>query len=69
MGWKAAGLDVVVSLLEPDEISELGLRREAELCRAQGIAFISFPIADRGLPKSHKWPVLSPTAAPPAARP
>jgi protein-tyrosine phosphatase len=52
-GWKSAGLDVVVSLFEPDEISELGLRREAELCRAQGIEFISFPIADRGLPKSH----------------
>jgi hypothetical protein len=27
--WKAAGIDVVVSLLERDEVVELGLQREA----------------------------------------
>ena len=32
--------DMVVSLLERDEVSELGLQREAELCRASGIEFI-----------------------------
>jgi len=50
--WKESGIDVVVSLLEHDEISELRLRREAELCRSNGIDFISFPIPDRGLPES-----------------
>jgi hypothetical protein len=47
--WKASGLDMVVSLLERDEVSELGLQREAELCRSSGIEFLSFPIPDRGV--------------------
>ena len=50
--WKASGLNLVVSLLERDEVSELGLQREAELCRANGIEFLSFPIPDRGVPKN-----------------
>src|SRR5882757_644217 len=50
--WKASGLDMVVSLLERDEVSELGLQREAELCRASGIEFLSFPIPDRGVPEN-----------------
>ena len=41
-----------VSLLERDEVSELGLQREAELCRASGIEFLSFPIPDRGVPEN-----------------
>jgi protein-tyrosine phosphatase len=49
--WKASGLDMVVSLLERDEVSELGLQREAELCRSSGIEFVSFPIPDRGVPE------------------
>jgi protein-tyrosine phosphatase len=49
--WKACGLDMVVSLLEREEVSELGLQREAELCRASGIEFVSFPIPDRGVPE------------------
>lgn len=49
--WKAAGLDLIVSLLESSEISELGLGREADLCRSRGIDFISFPIPDRGVPQ------------------
>jgi protein-tyrosine phosphatase len=52
--WKASGLQVIVSLLEADEVSELGLQREADLCRASGIEFISFPIPDRGVPKSRE---------------
>jgi len=48
--WKTAGVDLVISLLEREEVSELGLQREAELCRACGIEFISFPIPDRGVP-------------------
>lgn len=51
-GWLASGVDVVVSLLEPEEVSELGLQREAALCRAAGLAFVTFPIADRAVPGS-----------------
>lgn len=51
-GWQMAGIDIVVSLLEPDEIAELGLSREAALCQDRDITFVSFPIPDRGLPAS-----------------
>jgi protein-tyrosine phosphatase len=50
-GWKASGLDMIISLLELEEVSDLGLRREAALCRASGIEFLSFPIPDRGVPE------------------
>lgn len=49
--WKRSGVDVVVSLLEAQEVEELALREEAMLCRERGIAFRSFPIADRGVPE------------------
>jgi protein-tyrosine phosphatase len=52
--WRQEGLDVVVSLLQPAEISELGLAEEADTCRAAGLVFISFPIPDRGVPLSGK---------------
>jgi protein-tyrosine phosphatase len=52
--WKSSGIDVVVSLLEREEVSELGLQREAELCRSNGIDFVSFPIPDRGVPESRQ---------------
>ena len=51
-GWRAAGIDIVVSLLEPAEIAELGLEPESGLCREYGIELISFPIRDRGVPPS-----------------
>src|SRR5882762_8177135 len=41
---------VVVSLLEPAEVAELGLREEGELCGAKGMEFIGFPIPDRKVP-------------------
>jgi len=49
--WARSGIETVISLLEPEEVTELGLQREAGLCEAQGIAFLSFPIRDRGLPE------------------
>jgi protein-tyrosine phosphatase len=52
--WKGSGIDVIVSLLEQEEVSELGLQREAEFCRANGIDFVSFPIPDRGVPESRQ---------------
>jgi len=48
--WKSAGVDQVVSLLEREEVSELGLQAEPDACRGRGIAFLSFPIPDRGVP-------------------
>jgi protein-tyrosine phosphatase len=53
-GWRAEGIDVVVSLLEPDEVAELALRDVPVLCRGAGIEHVSFPIADRGVPASMK---------------
>jgi len=50
--WRRSGVDAVVSLLTPDEVADLGLAEEAELCRANGIQFISFPITDRDVPSS-----------------
>jgi protein-tyrosine phosphatase len=43
-------VDVVVSLLTCDEEAELQLAEEPHLCRAAGLRFISFPIADRQTP-------------------
>ncbi len=50
--WKEAGIDTVVSLLDREEIAELGLNRAAEFCGAKNIEFVSFPIPDRGVPES-----------------
>jgi protein-tyrosine phosphatase len=50
--WRAAGVTMVASLLEPGEQRALGLRDEAALCRAHGIEFASCPIADGGVPAS-----------------
>jgi len=52
MGWLADGVDLVISLLEPEEVADLELQRESELCRESGIEFISFPVPDRGVPAS-----------------
>jgi protein-tyrosine phosphatase len=49
---KQAGVDVLVSMLQPAEAAELGLSAEAELCAAGGIEFRSFPIPDRETPPS-----------------
>jgi protein-tyrosine phosphatase len=51
-GWQRAGIDTVVSLLEPHEVQELALKDEASLCAELGIEFLAFPIADRGTPRS-----------------
>lgn len=51
-GWRAAGLDVVVSTLTSDENAELDLHEEVAACTAMGITFIPFPIEDRSVPDS-----------------
>lgn len=48
--WRRAGIDVVVSLLEPAEVAELGLAEEATVCQSVGLGLLSFPIRDRGVP-------------------
>jgi protein-tyrosine phosphatase len=54
--WKRAGIDAVLSLLTPDEEKDLDLSDEAGEARMQEMAFDSFPIPDRQIPKSEaKW--------------
>jgi len=51
-GWRDAGLDAVVSLLENDEAAQLGLDDEHDIAESKGLQFFSFPIPDRGVPAS-----------------
>lgn len=46
-------VDVLVSLLERDEIYELKLDNEEQLCRTKNITYINFPIGDRNIPKQN----------------
>jgi protein-tyrosine phosphatase len=50
--WKAAGINLVLSLLQDYEVTELGLLAESTECATQGIEYRSFPINDRGTPES-----------------
>jgi protein-tyrosine phosphatase len=52
--WRLEGIDCVVSLLEPWEVTELGLQRDPALCREHGMEFASLPIPDRGVPQSSR---------------
>ena len=51
---KASDVDAVVSLLEREEVKELDITAERILCEANGISFLSFPIADRNVPPSKR---------------
>jgi protein-tyrosine phosphatase len=54
--WKRAGINSVLSLLTPDEATDLDIRDEANEIRMQGMEFTSFPIPDRQIPKPEvKW--------------
>jgi protein tyrosine phosphatase (PTP) superfamily phosphohydrolase (DUF442 family) len=46
------GIRLIVSALTDEEQKELSLSSEAETARECGLEFISFPIADRGVPVS-----------------
>ena len=50
--WRDADVDVVTSLLTPEEVGDLDLQDEEALSREQGLEFHIFPIADRGVPDS-----------------
>ena len=49
-GYRARGVDTLVSLLTADEAAELGLAREGVACDASNIALLNLPIEDRGIP-------------------
>lgn len=51
---KQAGVNVLLSLLDEEEVEELDLAREEACCQASGIDFLSFPIVDRGVPESRR---------------
>ncbi len=50
--WKKAGIDSVLSLLEPQEEAELNLLNEGAEVRGLGLEFSVFPIPDRQVPAS-----------------
>lgn len=49
---KAAGIDVLVSLLERDEAEDVGLADEAGHCQRAGIEFVHLPVMDHGIPST-----------------
>ncbi len=51
-GIASLGITRVISLLEKHEEYSLGLEQESELCAKNAMAFLSYPIPDRGLPNS-----------------
>lgn len=53
-GWREAGLEVVVSLLETAEAKQLELENEADAAESNGVSFCSFPIPDRSVPFSRE---------------
>jgi len=56
--WHETGVAAVVSLLTKDEMNEMELQHEEDLCQANGILFVSLPIVDRSVPP------LNPVTAP-----
>lgn len=50
--WRAANVDLVTSLLTPDEVAEFDLQEEEARSREEGLEFHAFPVPDRGVPRS-----------------
>ena len=44
------GINVLVSMLTPEEADELGLNGESAECTSAGMAFFNIPISDRSVP-------------------
>lgn len=54
--WREAGINVVVSLLEPEEEAQLVLTDESAAAATSGVEFRPFPIPDRGcLAPENRW--------------
>lgn len=51
---KNDGVDILVSLLTPEEEDYLGLREEGATAKRHGIRFYSHPIWDRGIPEDDR---------------
>ena len=49
--WSNAGLNVIVSMLEAEEVSSFDLESEAEFCATNGIEFVACSVADRSIPE------------------
>lgn len=49
---KKQDVGLLVSLLEKEESSELGLRQQEGVCKSNHIEFINFPIPDRDIPRT-----------------
>ena len=47
---RVSGVDILVSLLTSEEVSELDLAEEAAFCHQQGITYLSLAITDRSVP-------------------
>lgn len=52
--WRQSGIDILVSALTREENVELDLLQEKEECEKAEMEFVTFPIADRGVPLSAK---------------
>lgn len=50
--FKISGVDAIVSLLEKEEVYELGLKEEGQCCIHHELDFIHYPIKDRSVPTS-----------------
>ncbi|MFL5742602.1 MAG: dual specificity protein phosphatase family protein [Flavisolibacter sp.] len=50
---KKQNVTLLVSLLEKEEINELGLQHQETICKSSGIDFINFPIVDRDIPRTN----------------
>jgi|HubBroStandDraft_6_1064221.scaffolds.fasta_scaffold39988_4 protein-tyrosine phosphatase len=50
---QAESVDILVSLLTPEEVVDFDLAEEPELCAAHGIEYLSFPIVDHSVPTSY----------------
>ncbi|HUK25405.1 MAG TPA: dual specificity protein phosphatase family protein [Terriglobales bacterium] len=50
--WQRAGIDTVLSLLTPEEETDLDVGNEASQVKARGMRYVSLPIPDRQVPQS-----------------
>lgn len=50
--WRSAGVNIVLSLLTPEEEEDLNLTLESRAAEEAGLKFLSLPILDRQVPSS-----------------
>ncbi|MEP7351010.1 MAG: protein-tyrosine phosphatase family protein [Sphingorhabdus sp.] len=56
--YGSLGIQVIISMLEPAEASELSLENEQAVCTEHQIDFIQFSVPDRGLPSKASFNTL-----------